>query len=383
MILCLPLPRGAGCLSLRRVKWSFQIARIAGIDVRVHATFLLLLAWFGMVYYADGGFGAMMVGLSFIVLLFVCVVLHEFGHALAARAYGIRTPDITLLPIGGVARLERMPEKPWQEFVVALAGPAVNVVIAFALYLIIGRGFHLGDIVAVDRGEGDLLAKLLAINVILVVFNLVPAFPMDGGRVLRALLATRLKHAKATRIAASIGQVVAVLFGVLGLVGNPMLLFIAVFVFFGAQQEALYATAKENFEETRVSRIMQPLPPVFTRGMSVLDAVQLAMRDSRNSYPMVDSGLRVLGLVPATELSRALHSRAAEPVDSLARGPVISIPAEATLLEAREHMRNALQDDFPVTNAARQLVGYLSREDLPAKFLSPEGDGLQSPRTTG
>jgi len=295
---------------------------------------------------------------------------------LAARAYGIRTPDITLLPIGGVARLERMPEKPWQEFVVALAGPAVNVVIAFALYVVIGRGLHIGDILAVDRGEGDPLSKLLAINVILVVFNLVPAFPMDGGRVLRALLATRMKHAKATRIAASIGQVVAVLFGVLGLLGNPMLLFIAVFVFFGAQQEALYATAKENFEEARVAHIMQPLPPVFTRGMSVLDAVQLAMRDSRHSYPLVDSGLRVLGLVPATDLSRALHSRAGTPVDSLAQVPAVSIPAEASLLEAREIIGNSIQDDFPVTNAAKQLVGYLSRGDLPAKFLIPEGNGL-------
>ena len=358
------------------MKWSFQIARIAGIDIRIHATFLLLLAWFGMVYYFDGGIGGMMVGLSFIVLLFVCVVLHEFGHALAARGYGIRTPDITLLPIGGVARLERMPEKPWQEFVVALAGPAVNVVIAFALYVVIGRGFHLGDIVAVDLGEGDLLAKLLAINVILVVFNLLPAFPMDGGRILRALLATRMKHAKATRIAASIGQIVAVLFGVLGLFGNPMLLFIAVFVFFGAQQEALYATAKENFEESRVANIMQPLPPVFTRGMSVLDAVQLAMRDSRKSYPLVDSGLRVLGLVPAADLSRALHSRAGEPVDSFAREPVATIPADATLLHAREIMRRSAQDDFPVTNAARQLVGYLSREDLPDKFLATESGGL-------
>ena len=358
------------------MKWSFQIARIAGIDVRIHATFLLLLAWFGMAYYADGGVGAMMAGLSFIVLLFVCVVLHEFGHALAARAYGIRTPDITLLPIGGVARLERMPEKPWQEFVVALAGPAVNVVIAFALYVVIGRGFHAGDIAAVEHGEGDVLSKLLAINVMLIVFNLVPAFPMDGGRVLRALLATRIKHAKATRIAASIGQIVAVLFGILGLIGNPMLLFIAVFVFFGAQQEALYATAKENFEETRVAHVMQRLPPVFTRGMTVLDAVQLAMRDSRNSYPLVDSGLRVLGLVPAADLSRALHSRAGEPVENFSRTPAVPIPAEATLLQAREIMRNSSQDDFPVTNATRQLVGYLSRTDLPERFLSSEGNEL-------
>jgi len=372
----LHLPAAQGWRTLRRVKWSFQLARIGGIDLKIHATFFLLLAWFGMAYYADGGFGAMMVGLSFILLLFVCVVLHEFGHALAARAYGIRTPDITLLPIGGVARLERMPEKPWQELVVALAGPAVNVVIAFALYIVIGRGFHLGDIALVDRGGGELLSKLLAINVILVVFNLLPAFPMDGGRVLRALLATRLKRGRATRIAAGIGQAVAVIFGLLGLFGNPMLLFVAVFVFFGAQQEALYATAKENFEETRVANVMQPLPPVFTRGMNVLDAVQLAMRDPRASYPLVDSGLRVLGLVPVMELSRALHSRAGEPVDLLAIPGVATLPVDASLLQARDIIRSSPQEDFPVTNAANQVVGYFSRADLPERFLDETGDGL-------
>jgi Zn-dependent protease len=236
------------------VKWSFQLMRIAGIDVRVHATFFLLLAWFGTVYFLEGGYGAMVIGLSFIILLFACVVLHEFGHALAARAYGINTPDITLLPIGGIARLERMPDKPWQELVVALAGPAVNVVIAFGLYIVIGRFFGLGDLEELAEGRGNLLTQLLAINVILVVFNLLPAFPMDGGRVLRALLATRLSHARATRIAAAVGQTVAVLFGLLGLFGgNPFLLFIAVFVFFGARAEANFATFKETAEGTRVA----------------------------------------------------------------------------------------------------------------------------------
>lgn len=199
---------------------------------------------------------------------------------------------------------------------------------------------------------------------------------MDGGRVLRALLATQMKHARATRIAASVGQIMAVLLGVLGLVGNPMLLFIAVFVFFGAQQEALYATAKENFEETRVLDIMQPLPPVFSRGTTVLAAVQMAMRDSRTSYPLVDSGLRILGLIAAEDLARALHDRASEPVDRLARDHTVTIPAQASLLEARAIMRRGLQQDYPVTNEANQLVGYLSRQDLPAGFLGAEQAGL-------
>lgn len=348
------------------MKWSFRLVRVAGIDVRVHATFFLLLAWFGLAYHADGGLGAMMVGLSFIILLFVCVVLHEFGHALAARAYGIGTHDITLLPIGGVARLERIPEKPVQELVVALAGPAVNVVIAFGLFLVLGRFFAWGDLAEVDRGQGSILAKLLAINIILVVFNLIPAFPMDGGRVLRALLATRMRHVRATQIAARIGQVIAVLLGLLGLWGNPMLLFVAVFVFFGAQQEALYAAAKGAFEETRIVEIMQPLPPVFTRGTTVIEAVQLAMRDSRSAYPLVDSGLRVLGLVSADDLARALRTRPGDPVDFLACDGIVTIPGSTFLPEANRIVAGTGQEDFPVTNEANQVVGFLHRAALPA-----------------
>lgn len=361
-------------MTLPPVKWSFRLVRLAGIDVRVHATFFLLLAWFGFAYHADGGFGAMIVGLTFIMLLFVCVILHEFGHALAARAYGIGTHDITLLPIGGVARLERIPEKPLQELVVALAGPAVNVVIAFGLFVVLGRFFYWDDLSALDAGGGSILAKLLAINVILVVFNLLPAFPMDGGRVLRALLATRLKHAQATRIAANVGQGMAVILGILGLLGNPVLLFVAVFVFFGAQQEAVYAAAKSAFEATRVVDIMRPLPPALARGTTVLDAVQLAIRDSRSSYPLVDSGLRVLGLIAADDLIHALQTRPGDPVDLLARSGTKTISAETLLPEALHLVAQTAQQDFPVTNAANQLVGYLSREDFPAagsKFGQP------------
>ncbi len=346
------------------MKWSFHLARVAGIDVRVHATFFLLLAWFGYIYYAEGGFGAMVLGLAFILLLFVCVLLHEFGHALAARAYGIHTPDITLLPIGGVARLERMPEKPWQEFVVALAGPAVNVVIALGLFVILGKFFDLRELASVDENGGNLLTKLLAINVILVVFNLIPAFPMDGGRILRALLATRLKRGQATRIAAGVGQAMAVVFGLLGLFGNPMLLFIAVFVFFGAQQEAAYATLKETAEETKVAEVMQTLPPLFHPGLSLLQAVPLAMRDARPVYPLVDAGLRPIGLVPAAALARALERGSNTPIEALAEHVGDILTADASLDSAFRLANRSAQADFLVVNASGQLVGIVSRQDL-------------------
>jgi len=345
------------------VKWSFHLARIAGIDVRIHATFLLLLAWFGFVYYAEGGQAAMFAGLSFIILLFVCVVLHEFGHALAARAYGINTPDITLLPIGGVARLERMPDKPWQELVVALAGPAVNVVIAFALYIVIGRFFHAAELGQIAEGGGDLLTRLLAINVILVVFNLLPAFPMDGGRVLRALLAMRMKHARATQIAATVGQIVAVIFGLVGLFGgNPFLLFIAVFVFFGARGEASYAVLKEAADDTRVGAIMEPMGPVLFPGMSASEAAQLAMTGNSGILPVVDRSLRLLGVVPVDALANALRWDPYVKIDTLVRRDFVSLRADTTLTEAFGQARTVAQQVFPVTNTNGELVGLLTRE---------------------
>jgi len=365
--LALALRQRARWLRVRRVKWSFHLARIAGIDVRIHATFLLLLVWFGFVYYAEGGHAALFAGLSFLILLFLCVILHEFGHALAARAYGINTPDITLLPIGGIARLERMPEKPWQELVVALAGPAVNVVIAFGLYVVIGRLFGLGDLLPMAEGGGNLLTQLLAINVILVVFNLLPAFPMDGGRVLRAVLAMRMKHARATRIAAVVGQVVAVLFGLFGFLGgNPFLLFIAVFVFFGARAEASFAAYKEHAEETRVVSIMQPMGPVLSPGMGAAEAAGLAIGSNGGALPVVDAGLRLIGVVPVPALANALRWDPAARIEPLIRRDFTEISSDASLAEVAGAIRTSPQDVFPVVNAARQLVGRLQREDVAA-----------------
>lgn len=225
------------------MRWSYRIARVAGIDVKIHITFLLLLAWFGAVYWRGGGAAGAIQGVGFTLLLFLCVLLHEFGHAFAARAYGIRTPDITLLPIGGVARLERMPDKPVQELIVAVAGPAVNVVIAFLLVFVLAAKISVENIADLDLAGGNVLTNLLAVNVMLVAFNAIPAFPMDGGRVLRALLAMKMNHLLATTIAARVGQVLAVGFALASFTdyGSPMLLLIALFVFSGAQQELAYA----------------------------------------------------------------------------------------------------------------------------------------------
>ncbi len=213
------------------MKWSIKIGRFAGIDVFMHFTFFLLVAWVALMHWQLGrSVTATLVGVMFILAIFMCVVLHEFGHALMAKRYGIHTRDIILLPIGGLARLEKMPTRPVQELWVALAGPAVNVVIAVALFVWLKLTASWEPLQSLTVTTGPFLERLLAVNLFMIAFNMIPAFPMDGGRVLRAILATRKEYGRATRIAASIGKGIAVLFGMIGLIYNPLLLFIALFV---------------------------------------------------------------------------------------------------------------------------------------------------------
>src|SRR6516225_8160145 len=209
------------------MSWSLNIGTIAGTAVRVHVTFLLFLGWIFAASWVTGGSQAAWQGLAFLVLLFACVVAHEFGHIFTARAFGVSTPDVTLLPIGGVARLERIPEEPYEEFLVAIAGPLVNVAIAIGLVFLAGARVKAGDLYAVESPHTSMIDRLAAVNLFLAAFNLIPAFPMDGGRVLRALLATRMGYVRATEIAAFIG-----------LFFNPLLIFIAIFVYLAASSEA-------------------------------------------------------------------------------------------------------------------------------------------------
>jgi Zn-dependent protease len=219
------------------MSWSVTIGRFGATTLRVHVTFFLLLAWIGVSAWLKGGAPAARDSVLFIALLFGCVVLHEFGHILMARRFGIETPDVVLLPIGGVAMMPRMPEKPAQELAVAIAGPMVNVVIGFLLFLLLGA-IHPENLAQIEDPRISLLARLAAANLFLVVFNMIPAFPMDGGRVLRALLSMKLGKAKATQLAASIGKGFAFALGFLGLFGNPLLIFIAIFVYMAAAGEA-------------------------------------------------------------------------------------------------------------------------------------------------
>ena len=281
------------------MKNSWKLGKIAGIDVHIHWTFILLPAFIALSTIASGaGLAAATAGVVLVLAVFGCVVLHELGHALAARRYGIGTHDITLLPIGGVARLERIPEKPSQEIAVALAGPAVNVAIAAALWFaLVGLGGMTAWLPALAIG-GSFMAQLLWINIVLVLFNLLPAFPMDGGRVLRASLAMRMPRARATRLAARVAQVMAVGFGIMGLFGNPMLILIAVFVFMAARAEA------EHVDWTERAKVAGS-QHVLSADARIIDAGSVLFEPGHQTYDVVQ-GNRVIGSLSKADLLRML-----------------------------------------------------------------------------
>ncbi len=348
------------------MKKSLKIGSVAGIGIFLHWTFLLLLAGIFAFYLFQGStVASALAGVGIITAVFGCVVLHELGHALTARRFDVSTRNITLYPIGGIARLERIPSEPMKEFWIAIAGPAVNVVIAiFLAGLIVATGGSFAPQTMLDPGS-NVLATIMWINVALVGFNLLPAFPMDGGRVLRALLATRNDYADATQTAASIGQGMAILFGLFGLITlNPILLFIALFVYVGAQQEAQQAMMRALTKGTPVRQAMmtrfQTLMPDNTLG----DAVDELLAGSEHDFPVVDETGQVIGLLRRRTLIQALSDRSRDtPVREVASAECFTVDAGAMLDEALTRMQQANCSTVPVVRDDA-LVGLLTLENV-------------------
>jgi stage IV sporulation protein FB len=366
------------------MSWSFPIGRLFGSEIRVHVTFFLLLAWIGIAHYQQGGTQAAVSGIGFILALFACVIAHEFGHALAARRYGIRTPDITLLPIGGLARLERMPEKPSQEIVVALAGPAVNVVIALALILLLNTHFDFAALQRLDNPALDFTMRLASVNIFLVLFNLIPAFPMDGGRVLRALLALRYPRTQATNIAATIGQALAFVFGFVGLVGgNPLLIFIAIFVYLAATAEAQMVGLQDVSRNVGVADAMitrfESLGPQATIG----DAANMLLRTTQHEFPVVDGGGKLRGFLTRNAMIAALSkSGAGTPVIEAMTGDVPTVPSSARLEAALQLLQGRSAPAVGVLDRDGKLAGYVTSENVGELLMVKNaGLGLKPQRT--
>jgi len=347
------------------MQWSIPVGVVKGTVIRIHLTFVLFLAWIAVTAYSRGGQRAALEGVLFISLVFASVLLHEFGHVFAARRYGIRTPDITLLPIGGVAQMERIPEKPSEELVVALAGPAVNVVIAGVLALALGGLPHIGVGLNLENPGVSLLGRLAWVNVTLVLFNLIPAFPMDGGRVLRALLALRMSHARATRAAAGVGQVAAFGLGLAGLFGNPMLIFIALFVYMGATSEGTAAQQREASASLVALDAAVTRFEVLSPASTVANAVEHLLRTSQHDFPVVDGAGRMRGVVTRNGMIRALQATGPEtPVLDAMQRDIPVIGAAQPLEEAVRLMQDGRLPAVGVVDDEGRLVGLVTPENL-------------------
>jgi Zn-dependent protease/predicted transcriptional regulator len=346
------------------MKWALRLGTFAGIRVYVHATFLILLVWVGLAHWAaERSVAAAFAGVWFILALFGCVLLHEFGHALTARRFGIRTRDITLLPSGGLARLERMPEEPKQELWVALAGPAVNVAIAGALFLLLSATGALRPLGDLNVTGGPFLERLMVINVFLAAFNMLPAFPMDGGRVLRSVLALRMEYTRATQMASIVGQGMAFLFGLVGLFTNPFLVFIALFVWIGASQEATMTQMRFALENIPLERAM--ITEFRTLGIhdSLARAVDLLLTGSQQDFPVLDDG-KVVGVLTRTDLIAALARQdQASPVAQVMRRDFRVIDASEMIDAAVRLLQEDSCPTLPVERRGR-LVGLLTMENI-------------------
>ncbi|MEW5962915.1 MAG: site-2 protease family protein [Pseudomonadota bacterium] len=357
---------------------SVKLFEVAGTSVRIHPTFFLLLAWIAAIHWMKGGPQEAVAGVVFIAILFLCVVLHEFGHIFMARRFGIKTPDVTLLPIGGVAALERMPEKPGEEIAVALAGPAVNLVIAALLIAIAGLPTDAEALVRAAEGEASLVQRVAVANIALFAFNLIPAFPMDGGRVLRALLAIPMGFTRATRAAAVVGQGLAIVLGFLGLFGNPFLILIAVFIFFAASGEAGYVLARDLTRGYLAAHAMitrfEALSPLDT----IDDAADLLLRTTQQELPVVDGGGRLRGVLIRADIVRALREQGgATPVVEVMTRDIVEVRETAPLDGVMAEIAKQRSGIVGVVDGAGRLTGYVSSENLYELMSIREARALQ------
>ena len=362
------------------MKWSWKLGTIAGIGVFVHWTFLILIGWIVLADVAAGlkanqspnSIAAEAVeGTLFIAAIFACIVLHELGHALTARRYGVRTQDITLLPIGGVARLERMPEDPVQEFWIAVAGPAVNVVIAGVLFItlriLVGSIslLPIGDVTAdAFQHLDEFLKNLLWVNLLLVGFNAIPAFPMDGGRVLRAILAHFSgDYVRATQAAASVGQLVAIGFGFIGLFGsNPFLIFIALFVYIGAQEEANLVQMRSLMKGLPVRAAMMTRFRSLSPDDTLSTATSELLAGAQQDFPVVNDG-GVVGLLRRGDVISALASDGEGRVGEVMKADCGTVEDTEMLVSTFQRMQQAGCSALPVTHDG-QLVGLITLENV-------------------
>ncbi len=359
------------------MKWSYTVARVSGIDIKIHATFALILAlgafqWgFPKGLAGESSFSGAVFGMGLMILLFACVVLHELGHSLVAQRFGLTVREIVLLPIGGVARLEKNPEKPLHELLIALAGPLVNVAIAILLFFAGGVALNFGLVEAQSLLTADgpptlatLWGWLFLANVGLAVFNMIPAFPMDGGRVLRAALAMRLGFSRGTQIATVIGQAVAFAFGLFGvLAGNFLLVIVALFVFMGAGQERAEEQARTVLTTLRVGDAYNKHALVLSPGEHVSKVVDYILTSYQPDFAVLQ-GRSFLGVVTRDDVLKALATETNDLyVAGIMRREVLTVDARQGLDEVRRLMGEK-GERIAAVNDGETFLGLVSVEDI-------------------
>jgi Zn-dependent protease/CBS domain-containing protein len=360
------------------MSWSIKLIRIRGIDIKVHLTFVLILIWAAYrwgVGLRAGTQGALF-GITVILLLFACVTLHELAHSLTAIHYGAKVKDITLLPIGGISQMEKMPEKPSEEFKVSVIGPLTNIVIAALLFFAAlpfraggGLGTQpLGKILE-SADWSNLLPYLVLSNVVLGIFNLLPAFPMDGGRVLRSLLAMRMDYLKATAWAVNIGQGMAWLLGLYGFIGGSwIMVIIAIFIYIGAGQEGRMVEIKGVLAGLRVRQAMSPSPQTLAPGDSLSHAADAILHSFQSDFPVIE-GDRLVGFLTERDLVPALKKFGPEAAVKMAMLQTFpTTTPDEPLFEAQQRMVRARLVSLPVLTKDK-LVGLLTAHDINEAYL--------------
>lgn len=350
-------------------RWSFSIGKVKGTSVRLHVTFLLFLLWVGIAGWFSAGPATALNTVIFIALVFVCVVLHEFGHIFAARLFGVRTPEVVLLPIGGVSRLERIPEEPKAEFVIAIAGPVVSLAIALGLILALG-GAPDPKMIWTETGLPALAAQLAYVNLVLFFFNLLPAFPMDGGRILRAGLSAWLGHTRGTHIATGIGQGAAVLLGLAGIfAGNIILVLIAVFIYFAASSEWGIAelqgiTAGRPASESMITDFL-----CLEGNAPVSEAATALIRTEQREFPIIDAKGRLEGLLTRDGIVRALVEGGPDtPIAQVMQGDVPTV-SRWTRMDDIVPLLTSGAPAVGVVEDDGRCIGYITWENLMEKLL--------------
>lgn len=358
------------------MSWSIKIFKVKGIDVKIHLTFVLILIWAAYRWSASTGEGMMgaVFGIVATLLLFASVTLHEFGHSLQALKFGIGVHDITLMPMGGLARIDEIPEDPAKEFRIAIAGPLVNFLIAGVLF---GVGLLLDTraIISLDElyksmGQvswNGMLAYLTMTNLLLGIFNLIPAYPMDGGRILRAALSRKMDHSRATNIAVIIGQGLALLFGLWGFMnGSYTLVLIAIFVWMGAGQEGKDVALKNVLGEMKVSQAMTLNPETLRANDSLSKAIDLILSTSQSDFPVIEWGSnQVVGLLCEKDLLKGLQTHDQNTsVRVVMQSTFSATTPDQPLYEAQKSMVAGKTRSMPVMDQEGNLAGLLTIADI-------------------